>query len=364
MRQPHALHEAKPLSLPAAMASSSDTPQKPSRDSEFYFPDGVMVFQVVSADNPIGILFRLHPTMLKPSKFLSALFELAQYSATIKNAAEKFLIEGALDSQPILMPLPDNLVMADFRNLLKWIYQPSLWRHQDLSFWVSVLKLSTFLAIDDGINAVVEEFQRRIVNAQAVTLVPKMATANAETTLDTTKEVPSAVLRYHLSLHYHVDAWFIPAFMELLDTDITTLTQQEIYSIGFDSYILLTQAQAKIQKIRRSAVFDVPPLPSSAVSGCLTPGSCYVHWTAFWSNWVRQMVHHPDQPAKMAKMLVDMDTGGVKGVCEQCKAGILGLPKFRELFGKEEQAESAIKLQLIAFNRPSVDIFEPVVEGN
>ncbi|KAJ7736546.1 hypothetical protein DFH07DRAFT_966784 [Mycena maculata] len=96
---------------------------------DFYFPDGNAIFSLFSRDFPDGLLYNLHSAILS---------------------------EGNFDESPIA--LPSCISALDFDSLLAYLYNgPSMYPDSE-DFLISVMKMSAFLDIADGIEFATWEF--------------------------------------------------------------------------------------------------------------------------------------------------------------------------------------------------------------
>ncbi|KAJ7915719.1 hypothetical protein B0H13DRAFT_1871839 [Mycena leptocephala] len=175
----------------------------------------------------------------------------------------------------------DDISRVNFDFLLTYLYMGP--RHVHLieeddfllsqDFLVSVIKLSSFFDIDDGIK---REFIRR-----------------------GNKLHPA--LQFELARCFGIDPWIEHAFRRLMDMSLTSLDSAQVAQIGHCGYFWLTQTKAKIQALRTKIAFHVPPIVNSP--DCNTADTCLQSWTREWEERVRQFIHHPEQPISCVTLL-------------------------------------------------------------
>ncbi|KAJ7722310.1 hypothetical protein B0H16DRAFT_1431434 [Mycena metata] len=130
---------------------NSDSARPKQHHPEFYMQDGSVILEL--SVQP-GILYRLHASILaKCSAAFEGMFLLPQGDTSPERT------EGKTDSHPINLPLPLNTTALDFDHLLDYIYNGATEHPQTDEFRVSVLQLSTFFELDDGIKYAIKEFE-------------------------------------------------------------------------------------------------------------------------------------------------------------------------------------------------------------
>jgi hypothetical protein len=118
-------------------------------------------------------------------------------------------------------------------------------------FLISVMKLSTFFDIPDGLAYTTQELTRRGNQLHPAT-------------------------QFELARCFGIDIWVEQAFRRLVEKDLTSLSSAQVSQIGHSGYFYLTQTKAKIQALRTKIAFHVPPIVNSA--DCETPGTCLYSW--------------------------------------------------------------------------------------
>ncbi|KAJ6456833.1 hypothetical protein C8R47DRAFT_1227720 [Mycena vitilis] len=254
---------------------------------DFYFSDGNVIFQLLSDDHPPGCLYKLHAGVLgSRSPFFCTLLSLPRPP----DAAKDILSEGKVDSNPI--DIPSCISRHDFDSLLKYLYKgPSDYPTSD-EFLVSVLKLSSFFEIADGVDFATREFTRRGNHIHPA-------------------------LQFELARCFGIDIWIEHAFRRLMDSSLTSLTSEQVTQIGHCGYYWLTQTKAKIQELRTKIAFHVPPVVSSP--GCEAPARCIASWNREWEEHVRQLIHHPESPIRCLDLLSDLRNTHIEGFCDECQ---------------------------------------------
>ncbi|KAJ7727443.1 hypothetical protein DFH07DRAFT_999985 [Mycena maculata] len=254
---------------------------------KFYFADGTAIFRLSSRDCPAGILYKLHAGLLaQRSTFFSSLFSLAREPHFPGN----ILSEGKFDENPI--ELPYSISQPDFDGLLTYLYVgPSMYPDSE-DFLVSVMKLSAFFDIADGIEFTTREFVRRGDDLHPA-------------------------LQFELARCFQIDEWIEPAFRRLMELDLLSLDAFQVSQIGHMGYFWLTQTKAKVQNLRKQIAFHVPPLVNSDT--CDTPGTCMYSWTREWEERVRQLIHHPEEPISCLNLLDQLRNVHIDGLCNECQ---------------------------------------------
>ena len=160
-----------------------------------------------------------------------------------------------------------------------------------IEFLVSVLALSTFFGIDDGIGHTVAQF----------TCLGKAF---------------HPALQFQLARSYRIDDWIEPAFQELVKTPIESLTIDHVDQIGPHGFFQLVQTKEKLLTVRREMAFHVPPTVNDGA--CHTPFKCSTAWTREWRENVPQIMHHPDAPSDCVELLHQLRSA-IEGICNACQ---------------------------------------------
>ncbi|KAJ7496211.1 hypothetical protein B0H11DRAFT_2276400 [Mycena galericulata] len=270
-----------------SVPSPENKGEGPIHHPEFYFPDGGAIFKLWSSDFPDGVLYNLHPGVLgHRSTFFSTLFSLPRGP----DAPEKIVSEGKIDGNPI--ELPTSISMLDFDALLTYLYKgPSMYPSTE-GFLISVMKLSAFFEIADGLDYTKQEFIRR-------------------------GEQLHPALQFELARCFRIDPWIELAFRRLMKMSILSLDAFQVSQIGPMGYFWLTQTKAKIQKLRTNIAFHVPPIVNAG--DCDTPGYCMRAWSREWEERVRQLIHHPEEPISCLDLLDQLRNVHIDGLCNDCQ---------------------------------------------
>ncbi|KAJ7747493.1 hypothetical protein B0H16DRAFT_1888720 [Mycena metata] len=239
----------------------------------YYFPDGSAIFQLYFQNEP-GPLYKLHYSFLgSRSSFFETLFSLPRGP----NVDDKIRSEGTADANPIKLPLIVN--QFDFDNLLCYIYIGYTNHPKTDAFYVSILKLSTFFQIDDGVTFAI----------QNLTLKGKDF---------------HPALQFELARLYRVDNWIAPAFRRLMELPITSLNLNHIHQIGQAGYFYLVQTKAHIEAHRKQ--FGAPLI-------------CQVAWAVEWNSSVPRLVHHSEVPVSLVDLMNSLKETEIERLCEGCR---------------------------------------------
>ncbi|KAJ6452932.1 hypothetical protein C8R45DRAFT_915948 [Mycena sanguinolenta] len=270
------------------MSKGDDTQKSEghNRHPQYYFNDGSAVFQLYFRHCP-GILYKLHSSVLGfRSAFFKTLFSLPRGP----DIDPEVRTEGASDANPI--KLPPDLNQYDFDNLLCYIYQGPTMHPKTDDFLVSVLKLSTFFQIEDGIAHAIQEFKLK-------------------------GHLFDAALQFELARRYRVDQWIDPAFRKLMRLPLTDLDLPLMDRIGSVGYFWLVKAKADIEQHRRQFAFNAPPIINDP--GCENHAICAVTWIVEWGRTIPKVVHHPDVHTSLADLLFTLEKTEITDVCDACR---------------------------------------------
>ncbi|KAJ7711472.1 hypothetical protein B0H16DRAFT_1900603 [Mycena metata] len=212
----------------------------------YYFPDGSAIFQLYFQNEPAP-LYKLHYSFL--------------------GSRSSFLKHCSLS------------LAFDFDNLLCYIYIGYTNHPKTDAFYVSILKLSTFFQIDDGVTFAI----------QNLTLKGKDF---------------HPALQFELARLYRVDNWIAPAFRRLMELPITSLNLNHIHQIGQAGYFYLVQTKAHIEAHRKQ--FGAPLI-------------CQVAWAVEWNSSVPRLVHHPEVPVSLVDLMNSLKETEIERLCEGCR---------------------------------------------
>ncbi|KAJ7488713.1 hypothetical protein B0H11DRAFT_1804821 [Mycena galericulata] len=270
----------------------SENPQQMKADTSnpqhhpvFYLGDGSAVFELITQP---GILYRIHSSILTTrSEIFNSMFSL-------QHSAPGTRLEGVTDNHPILLPLPLNCTALDFDNLLVYLYKGPSEHPKSSEFLISVLQLSTFFQLDDGVAYAITEFERK-------------------------GSAFDPALQFQLARMFRVDDWIEPAFRALMELPDSSLDLERLHQIGEMGSYHLIQTKDKIRKNRARLAFGTPKL--RGFTDCNTPGSCEYNWKAEWWGGFARLIHHPDFPLGLGEIpskLMEVRKDGIDGVCEDC----------------------------------------------
>ncbi|KAJ7110417.1 hypothetical protein C8R44DRAFT_856808 [Mycena epipterygia] len=263
---------------------------KSERHEHFYFPDGSAIFSmnIIRKDgNPGIVLYKLHSSMLASrSAFFATMFSLPRGEAVSSDIRS----EGTADDNPI--ELCPNIGEVDFDNLLFYLYRGPPEHPKTNEFLESVLALSTFFGIEDGISHAVGELTRAGNDFHPA-------------------------LQFHLARRYRVDKWIEPAFRKLVEIPIRSLTTEHVDQIGTQGFFHLVQTKEKMLTVRREIAFHIPPTVNHP--DCDTPASCSHAWAREWCENVPRIIHHPDAPSGCVDLLLQLRVAEIDNLCKACQ---------------------------------------------
>ncbi|KAK7001955.1 hypothetical protein R3P38DRAFT_2648677 [Favolaschia claudopus] len=254
----------------------------------FYFLDAPVVFQIFPGGVP-GVLYRLHPGVLGiRSPFFATLFSLPRGPAALPNVRS----EGASDDNPIQLPI--TLEQQDFDNLLCYIYLGPSPHPKTYEFLISLLKMSAFFQINDGIAHVVQQFEVQ-------------------------GNVLDAGLQFELARLYRIDEWIEPSFEKLVKLPFTKLTAELMSQMGNAAFSQLLKTKGEIEKVRRKFTFNAPPVCTHPE--CDNPPRCMASWTCEWYRSVPKRIHHPKEECfiTLAGFLMQLSKEDITDLCNGCR---------------------------------------------
>ncbi|KAJ7818396.1 hypothetical protein B0H14DRAFT_2601275 [Mycena olivaceomarginata] len=213
---------------------------------------------------------------------------------SLQKSAPGTRMEGVTDENPILLPLPNPSTAHDFDNLLIYLYKGPSEHPKTDEFLISVLQLSTFFQLEDGVAYSITEFERK-------------------------GEGFDPALQFQLARMFRVDQWIEPAFRALMKRSDTSLTLRNLSQIGETGCYYLMQTKDKIRKHRAHLAFSTPKISQS--QDCKTRWECKFHWEREWWEGFARLIHHPEITlpfGDIPKTLLDVRDGGMDGVCDGC----------------------------------------------
>ncbi|KAJ7020433.1 hypothetical protein C8F04DRAFT_301046 [Mycena alexandri] len=249
---------------------------------QFYFDSGDVVFKLKS-----GTLYKIHASHLgRRAGFFGDMFSLPRSVSTPGQIAT----EGHSDDNPI--EVPHTIEQFDWDHLMTYLFMgPTAWPLTD-DFLVSVMRLSHLYDIQDGIDYTTQE-----LTCRGDRLEPP--------------------LQFELGRCFGIDIWVEQAFRRLMAGDIISLDSFQVTQIGHYGYFYLTQTKAKIQALRNTIAFHVPPVVNDV--DCENPGTCAYSWTREWEERVRQLIHHPEAPISCLDLLDQLRNVHIHGLCDKCQ---------------------------------------------
>ncbi|KAJ7798163.1 hypothetical protein B0H14DRAFT_3545968, partial [Mycena olivaceomarginata] len=181
----------------------------------------------------------------------------------------------------------------DFDNLLIYLHKGPSEHPKTDEFLISVLQLSTFFRLKDGVAYSITEFERK-------------------------GEGFDPALQFQLARSmFRVDQWIEPAFQALMKRSDSLLTPRNLAQIGETGCYYLMQTKDKIRKHRVHLVtFSTPKISQS--QDCKTRWECKFHWEKEWWEGFARLIHHPEITLSFGdipKTLLDVRDGGMDGVC-------------------------------------------------
>ncbi|KAJ6470975.1 hypothetical protein C8R45DRAFT_937130 [Mycena sanguinolenta] len=159
-------------------------------------------------------------------------------------------------------------------------------------FLGSVLKISTFFEIEDGIAHAIQVFELQGHRFDAA-------------------------LQFELARHYRVDQWIDPAFRKLMELPLKDLDLLLMDRIGPAGYVWLVKAKAESEQHRWQSTFNAPPIVNDP--GCENRAIRAITWNVEWGRTIPKVVHHPDVHTSLPKLLFSLEKTGITDVCDACR---------------------------------------------
>ncbi|KAJ7710108.1 hypothetical protein B0H14DRAFT_3172376 [Mycena olivaceomarginata] len=269
-----------------------------------------------------GKLYNLHPGFLaERAQFFKSLFSLPR----TPDCVQELLSEGKVDNNPI--ELPYCISEMDFDSFLTYLYTGPSVHPKTMEFLVSIMRMSAFFEVQDGIEHAKAEITRR------------------------GNHIHPAV-KFELARCFRIDEWIEPTFRHLLDMSVGDLSFSQVMQIGHVGYFWLTHTKAKIAELRARIAFDVPPIVHSV--DCSTRWECGYAWSRQWTENVRSLIHHPDQPVSCLNLLHQLRNVHITELCDKCQDLTMTWIWGKGLLTKEEDfIEGAIAaLHELQVNEP------------
>jgi len=108
----------------------------------------------------------------------------------------------------------------------------------------------------------------------------------------------SPQLRLSLARNYGVSQWIEPAFRQLIDLPLLSLSDSDISQIGFEVFVLLSRTHTRIVYHRQTCAVRAPPAIHDL--GCLDVKGCSKAWEHAWwgeaeKHGIALALVHPDR---------------------------------------------------------------------
>ncbi|KII84220.1 hypothetical protein PLICRDRAFT_127097 [Plicaturopsis crispa FD-325 SS-3] len=226
------------------------------RSVQYYYDDGTDIFLVG------GVLYKLHRTVLQAtgSPLFCDMFMIPQP----KDSKDK--VEGTSDEKPIVVP---QATAEEFHNLLelylypKWTPPP-----HPVSRYIDVLKLSTQWGMSNVREAAIWNISQY-----------------------NNREL-AATTKLELARRYNIPQWGGPAFRQLVNRPLKSLSNDDLDCIGVAAFVVLAKANEAIAEERRLVATKTPP--NVCCAQCTHHVECSRAWKDVWWNKIAPSILHPD----------------------------------------------------------------------
>ena len=124
-------------------------------------------------------------------------------------------------------------------------------------------------------------------------------------------------VKFKLAQCFRIDGWIEPTFRCLLGMSVSDLSFSQVMQIGNSGYFWLTVTKPKIAELRVKIAFDVPSIVHSM--DCNPRWDCAYVWSREWTENVRSLIHHPDQPISCLELLHHLCNIHTSELCDKCQ---------------------------------------------
>ncbi|KAJ7883185.1 hypothetical protein B0H14DRAFT_3750143 [Mycena olivaceomarginata] len=258
-------------------SGDSQSSEGDSHHPQYYFSDGSAIFQLCPDGQP-GLLYKLHASVLG---FRSAIFKTVFSLPRGPNVHPDIRTEGASDSKPYQVAV--DAQSARLRPLIVLYLLGTNYASETDDFLISVLKLSTFFQIQDGIAHAVQEFELKGRG------------------FDPT-------LQFELARRYRIDHWIEPAFHRLMEIPLTDLDMPLMTRWGIPGFFWLVKTKAEVEKHRKQFLSTHPQSSMTRAA---------IHRLS--AVWYGLIVHHPNVQTSLVDLLNSLRDTEITGLCDGCR---------------------------------------------
>lgn len=122
-------------------------------------------------------------------------------------------------------------------------------------------------------------------------------------------------LQLQLAREFQIKEWVEPAFRNLINQPLETISPRQATQMGDVPYYVLSQTKQLIDSHLRNIAFTPPPVESFI---CSTLGRCEQAWnTAWWGGFAKHILH-PDNPLSGPDAMWVLNDAQIPGMCEHC----------------------------------------------
>jgi hypothetical protein len=137
------------------------------------------------------------------------------------------------------------------------------------------------------------------------------------------EQVMDAAHRLELSRMFGIDEWVKPAFNELVQKNLTSLSINDVNRIGFTTYTILAKAREAIDQ-QRKLIAAVPPAMVFLESyKCLDHDKCKASWKETWWRKLGKQLVHPSKPLALSEVMDFLEQTKFPDMMDCCKKDML-----------------------------------------
>ncbi|KAF8874096.1 hypothetical protein CPB84DRAFT_1753076 [Gymnopilus junonius] len=158
----------------------------------------------------------------------------------------------------------DFFTLQSFEDLCTYLFLGPKQYPNTEEFLINILKLSSFLDIEDGVAYTVDAFERR-----GCLFHP--------------------ALQLSLAKCYDIASWVEPAFRKLIYIDLSEFSLEHSLLLGVQVNYYLGQARNRISQLYRAMAYQAPDVVHEFT--CTRQLSCEVAWKNEWEKFAKHLVH-------------------------------------------------------------------------
>lgn len=177
-----------------------------------------------------------------------------------------------------------------------------------LDYLLSILKLSHFYLIDDGLQFSIHGLKKYPL---------------------------TAALRMHIALRYDRPQWIEPAFRDLVARPCKDFTLEEVSQMGMEAYFSVTRTQCRLDHLVKTIAYWPPQVEHTV--HCYAQDVCEATWEEAWWTGYARLLLHPDRPADLYEAVMELETTDIPGFDPMCKVWTLDAMRNNSAFAQSKE---------------------------